>query len=83
MIKWVADYTRYRDEDKQSRLELLFTKGINIEKNFNVECHLEEVTMRSLKLRLRQIWKKSKKNHIKRKEGIMQKLYCNEDFQWN
>ena len=37
MVQWVNDYKRYRGEDKQSRIDLLFTKGINLEKNTNYE----------------------------------------------
>ena len=42
-------------EDKPSRLDLLFTKEINLEKDINYECPMEEVTMWSWKLRLREI----------------------------
>ena len=34
MIQWVTENTRYRGEDKPSRLDLLFTKGINLEKRY-------------------------------------------------
>ena len=37
MIQWGTDYTRYREE-KPSILDILFTKGINLEKNRNYEC---------------------------------------------
>ena len=32
MIQWVTDYTIYRGNDKPSILDLLSTKGINLEK---------------------------------------------------
>ena len=37
MIQWVTENTRFR-EDKLSRLDLLFIKGINLGKNINYEC---------------------------------------------
>ena len=37
MIQWVAENTRFRGENKPSRLDLLFTKGINLEKDINYE----------------------------------------------
>ena len=37
MIQWVTDYTRYR-EDELSRLDLLFTKRINLKKDITYEC---------------------------------------------
>ena len=49
MIQWVTENTRFRGEDKPSRLDLLLTKGINL------ETYLEEITMWSWKLRLREI----------------------------
>ena len=43
MIQWVTENTRYK-EDKPSRLDLLFTKGINLEKKKkNYECPLETI----------------------------------------
>ena len=40
MIRWVTENTRYR-EDKPSRLDLLFTKGMNLDKDMNYECLFE------------------------------------------
>ena len=34
IIQWVTNYTRYRGEDKPSRFDLSFTKGINMEKRY-------------------------------------------------
>ena len=38
MIQWVTENTRFRGEDKSSRLDLLFTKVINLETDNNSEC---------------------------------------------
>ena len=38
MIQWVIDYTGFREKDKTSRLDLLFTKEINLDKDINYEC---------------------------------------------
>ena len=38
MIQWVTENTRFRGENKPSRLDLLFTKGINLETDINNEC---------------------------------------------
>ena len=38
MIQWVTENTRFRREDKPSRLDLLFTKGIKLEKDINYKC---------------------------------------------
>ena len=40
IIQWVNENTRLRGENKPSRLDLLFTKGINIEKYINYKCLL-------------------------------------------
>ena len=37
-IQWVTNYTKYRGEDKPSRLDLLFTKEINLKNYINYEC---------------------------------------------
>ena len=73
MIQWVTENTRHKGEDKLSRLDLLFTKRINLEKILIMSASLEGVTMWSWKLRLRKIWKTNRRNHTKRKEEIMQK----------
>ena len=38
MVQWITENTRFRGEDKPSRLDLLFTKGINLETDINYEC---------------------------------------------
>ena len=45
MIQWVTENTRFRGEDKPSRLDFLFMKGINLETYINHKCPLEGVTM--------------------------------------
>ena len=38
MIQWVTENTRFKGVDKPSRLDLLFTKGINLETDINYDC---------------------------------------------
>ena len=74
MIQWITEYTRYR-EDKPSRLDLLFTKGINLEKIYiNYECpfgnsgHVVlEIEMKGgdMEVRQEQSYKKKRRNYGK------------------
>ena len=54
IIQWVTENTRFR-EDKLSRLELLFTKGINLEKDINYKFPFGRSDHVVWKLRLREI----------------------------
>ena len=38
MFQWVTENSRFRGDDKPSRLDILFTKGINLEIDINYEC---------------------------------------------
>ena len=43
MKQWVTENTRYRGEN-ETRLELVLTKGIDLPKEINYDCHSEKVT---------------------------------------
>ena len=65
MIQWVTESTRYRGEDKPSRLELLFTKGINLEKRYYYECHFGRSDHVVLKIEIKEnMENKQKESYI-------------------
>ena len=73
-IQWITDYTRYREEDKPSRLDLLFTKRINLEKDINYECPFGRNDHVVLEIDIKGNMDENRRNHIKRKEGVIQNL---------
>ena len=73
MIQWVTENTRFR-EDKPSRLDLLFTKGIDLEKDIYYECPFEsndhmilEIKMKGRDIEVKQdeSYKKKRRNYGK------------------
>ena len=73
MIQWVTENTRFRAEDKPPRLDLLFTKGINLETGINYECPFGRSDHMILKIEIKGDIKTNRRNHTKRNEEIMQK----------
>ena len=79
MIQWVTENTRYR-EDKPSRLDLLFTKGINLENFINCESPFGRNDHVVLKIESKgDTENKQEESYKKEKKLCKSKLYCNEE----
>ena len=78
MIQWVTDCTKYR-EDKSSRLDLLFTKGINLKKDINHECPFGRSDHVGLEIAINRIEDKLEKSYIKKRRNYAKTNHCNEE----
>ena len=76
MIQWVTENTRFRGEDKPSRLDILFTKGINLETNINYECPFGKSDHAVLKIEIKgDIKGKQKKSYKKKRRNYAEVNY--------
>ena len=84
MIQLVTENTRFRGEDKPSKLDLLFTKRINLETDINYECPFGRSDHVVLEIEIKEDIKETGGIIQKEKELCKRKLYCNEEvFQLN
>ena len=87
MIKWLTENTRYR-EDKPSRLDLLFTKGINLEKDINYECPFGRSDYVVLEIEIKgdmenkqeESYKKKIRNYAKANYTAMKEFFSETDW---
>ena len=83
MIQRVTENTRFRSEDKPSRLDLLFAKGINLETYINYECPfgrsdhvvLEIEIKGDLKDKLEESYTKKRRNYAKANYTAMKRFF--------
>ena len=87
MIQWVIENTRFR-EDKPSRLDLLFTKGIDLEKDIDYECPfgrsdhvvLEIEIKGDMKDKQEESYKKKRRNYAKANYTAMKEFFSETDW---
>ena len=81
VIQWVTENTRFRGEDKPSKLDLLFTKGINLEADIDYECPFGRSDHVVLKIEIKgDMEDKQEESYKKEKTKLCKsKLYCNEE----
>ena len=88
MIQWVTENTRSRCEDKPSKLDLLFTKGINLETDINYECPfgrsdyvvLEIEIKGDMEDKQKESYKKKIRNYAKANYSAMKKFFDETDW---
>ena len=87
IIHWVPKNTRFRGEDKPSRLDLLFTIGINLETYINYECPfgksdhvvLEIDIKGDIKDKQEESYKKKRRNYAKANYTAMKRFFNETD----
>ena len=88
MTQWITENTTFRGEDKPSRLDLLFTKGINPETDINYECLfgrddpvvLEIEIKGDIKDKQEESYKKKRRNHTKANCTAMKRFFNEIDW---
>ena len=75
MIQWITENTRFRGKDKPSRLDLLFTKGINLETDISYECPLGRSDHVVLEIDIKGDIKEKKEESYKKKRNYTKANY--------
>ena len=88
MIQWVTENTRFRGKNKPSWLNLLFTKGMNLEKDINYECPFGRSDHMVLKIEIKGDIKdkqeesyKKKRNYAKVNYTAMKRFFNETDYE--